>query len=282
MQKELDRLKRLKSQAGVEEHYASHGVSIKMIVSPARHFARTLLIVMYLAVAQKADNGRTLFHQMQDAIGGAEKIAAVKDYEALERAETWFEDGRSRGIVHKRVRFIRPGYLRIDQVGPGDSYVLYFDGKTGWEIPPDKSAVVPLEKGELRFAQSYLNGLNLNSWLNDRDLDLVFTSPSPNIISIAVRGDSAHVNQIILDPATHLPLGGKGISLADPDHPVSSEAKLEQWEIFGGIKFPRKITNIHGGKRLAQITVEKIKLDSGLKPADLALKPADLKPVMSR
>jgi hypothetical protein len=248
----------------------------------SRYLVYALLLPAFLLLTPSgADEGLALFHKMQTALGGADAIAAVKDYESVERAETWYEDGRPRGTVMKRVRFIRPSYLRIDQVGPGDSYVLYFDGSAGWEIPPDKPAVIPLEKGELRFAQAYLNGMNLNSWLNDRDPDLVFTSPAPNVIAITVKGDSLHVNQIILDPATHLPAGGKGISLADPDHPVSSEARLEQWEKVGGIKFPRRITNIHGGKKLAQITVEEIRLNSGLKPTDLALKPADLKPVMS-
>jgi hypothetical protein len=47
------------------------------------------------------------------------------------------------------------------------------------------------------------------------------------------------------------------------------------------IKFARKITNLHAGKKLAEITVKGIKVNSGLKPEDLAMKPSDLKPVMS-
>jgi hypothetical protein len=108
-------------------------------------------------------DGRQLFHKMQKALGGADKIAAIHDYEELESAETWFENGTSRGTVRKRVRFIRPSFLRIDQVGPGDTYVLYCDGISGWEILPDKPGVQELTGGELRFAQGYLNGMAINA-----------------------------------------------------------------------------------------------------------------------
>jgi hypothetical protein len=225
-------------------------------------------------------DGRQLFHKMQKALGGADEIAAIHDYEELESAQTWFENGTSRGTVHKRVRFIRPSYLRIDQVGPGDTYVLYCNGVSGWEILPDKPGVQELTGGELRFAQGYLNGMALNSWLNDRDPDIVLTSPLPNRIDISTKDNPGHINEITLDPDTLLPSSGKGISLADPDHPVRSETQFAEWKTVGAVKFPHRITNIHDGKRLAEITVEHVKLNSGLKIADLESKPPDLKPVM--
>lgn len=246
--------------------------------------ARTLLlplIVGFLLYAQLSNNGVQLFHKMQKAYGGADKIAAVHDFEQYERADTWDADGTPRGVVRKRVRFIRPSFLRIDQVGPGDTYVLYFDGASGWEILPDRK-FQKLAGGELRFAESYLGGLQLNSLLRDRDPDVVFTSPAPNTITISVRGDDKHRDEIVLDPGTFLPAQHRGISLADPDHPVASATELHGWQAVKGIKFPTEIINYHAGKKLADIRVLETRIDSGLKPADLALKPADLKPVLSR
>mgnify|MGYP001175620680 CR=1 FL=1 len=46
--------------------------------------------------------------------------------------------------------------------------MFFFDGKSGWEILPDKT-VANLPDGELKFAQNYLRGFDLNSWLADRD-----------------------------------------------------------------------------------------------------------------
>lgn len=247
----------------------------------ARHLLHYSVLIVLLFISFPANDGLELFHKMQAALGGAEKIAAVRDFEQWERAETWWPNGRPRGTVRKRVRFIRPSILRIDQVGPGDSYSLYCDGQGGWEIMPD-GKTQELTGGELRFAQGYINGLQLNQWLLDRDPDVLIGSPAANTLSISVRGDTKHSNQITLDPHTFLPVSGKGISLADPDHPVSSETRFEGWHPVNGIKFPSRIINIHDGKRLADITVEETRLNRRLEQTDLARKPKDGKPVMSK
>ena len=245
-----------------------------------RYLAALLLLPVLLG-SFPADDGLQLFHQMQAALGGGDKIAAVRDFEQWERAETWWPDGRPRGTVRKRVRFMRPSTLRIDQVGPGDTYSLYCDGTSSWEITPE-GKTQELAGGELRFAQGYINGLQLNQWLADRDPDLVISSPAPNTLSLSVRGDTKHRNEIALDPRAFLPVSGKGISLADPEHPVASETRLEGWHAVDGIKFPARIINIHGGKRLAEISVEETRLNGGLKHADLARKPQDGKPEMGK
>ena len=49
-----------------------------------------------------------------------------------------------------------------------------------------------------------------------------------------------------------------------------------------GLKFPDRISKFQGGAKLAEITVEQIKLNRGLKAADLPVKPPDQKPVMSQ
>ena len=242
--------------------------------------AVTLNLVGFLLAASAEGDGRLLFLQMQNAIGGATRISAVRDFEQFERADTWFPDGRPRGEVRKRVRFIRPAYLRIDQVGPGDTYVLYFDGKTGWEIMPD-GKVTDLAGGELRFAEGYLGGISINRWLLNQNPDVAFTSSSPNTITITNKGDPKHQTVITVDPATHLEVKSTGISLADPDHPIASETRLENWHAVDGLKFPGRIINIHGGAKLADIAVQYTRLNAALQVADLARKPADYKPVMS-
>lgn len=172
-------------------------------------------------------------------------------------------------------------YLRLDQVGPGDTYVLYFDGTSGWEILPDKT-VANLAGGELKFTRNYLSGLNLNLWLADRDSNRLITSSGPNVIVIATKGDASQRTEITLDPTTFLPVKQTDISLSDPNHPVPSETRFEQWQAIDGVNFPYHIAKFQNGRKVAEITTEQIKLNSGLKAGDLAIKPADLKPVLSR
>jgi len=222
-----------------------------------------------------------LFHKMQTALGGAEKIASVRDFEESVRANAWYGDGRPLGEVHKRTRWVQPNYLRLDQAGPTDTYVLYFDGTSGWEIFPDKT-VADLAGGELKFAQNYLSGLNLNFWLADRDPSRVITSSGPNVITVSTRGDSSQKSEITLDPVTFLPVKKTDISLSNPNHPVPSETIFEQWQAIDGVKFPQRISKFQNGRKVAEITVEQTKLNRGIKASDLSIKPPDLNPVMSR
>jgi hypothetical protein len=63
---------------------------------------------------------------------------------------------------------------------------------------------------------------------------------------------------------------------------VTHETKLEQWRAVDGVKFPHLISKFQGGTKLAEIAVEQIQLNRGLKAADLSVKPHDQKPVMSQ
>lgn len=77
------------------------------------------------------------FHKMQEALGGADKIASIHDFEETVRADAWYDDGNPIGEVRKKTRWVRLNLLRVDQIGPGDTYVLYFNGLSGWEILPE-------------------------------------------------------------------------------------------------------------------------------------------------
>ena len=150
------------------------------------------------------------------------------------RAETWDNQGSPHGLVRKRTRWVRPNYLRLDQVGPDDTYLLYFDGTTGWEILPDKT-VADLVGGELKFARNYLRDFNLNLWLADRDPRNAITSPAPHVLAIADEGGRSGNLEITLDPVTSLPVKQTTLSLADPNNPVPSETRFAKWETVGGV-----------------------------------------------
>ena len=238
-------------------------------------FLRAALLGLLLLVPALAqDKAIELFHKMQRALGGADKIASVRDYEQLVTATAWRPNGELMGEVHKRVRWVKPNFLRLDQVGRGDTYVLYSDGKTGWEILPDGHEAA-LSGGELEFAKDYLEGFQLNVWLADRMPGYTITSPAPNVVQIATKKDA---NDTTLDPKTWLPIKESGVSLDDPDHPVSRETQFREWTAVGGVKFPSRVWVLHEGRKLADIATVEIKLNRGLDPHKLAMKPADSKP----
>jgi len=224
---------------------------------------------------------------MQNALGGAEKIAAINDYEEIVRAEIWNNIGTPMGEVRKRTRWMRsPNLLRLDQIGPRDTYVLYFDGglDSGWEILPDlknpekfRTTGKPIELvgGELRFARGYLSGFQFNTWLADRFPGNTITSPAPNVLRIGTA-------DITLDPTTGLPLKTAGVSLADPNRPVSQEMRYSEWTEVEGVRFPTLRANYHNGVKLAEEKTGTIRVNTGLTPQKLAAKPSDFAPDIPR
>ena len=238
-------------------------------------------LVLFSCLSAFPQDAIALFHKMQTALGGADKIASIQDFEEIVRADAGHADGRPMGVVRKRVRFIRPNYLRVDQVGREDTYVLYFDGSSGWEILPD-GRVAGLVGEELKFAKHYLWGFNLNLWLADRNPRYAITSPAPNVIAITDRKDPSLKEEFALDASTFLPVKSGSVFEADPGHPVSKETRLESWQILAGVKFPQRTSSFYNGNRVTTMTVELTRVNQGFRPADLSVKPSDLKPMISQ
>jgi hypothetical protein len=114
--------------------------------------ARASLGLLLCSLAGGETAAVELSHRMQQALGGPEKIAGIRDFEERVKAATWDRTGKPAGDVRKRVRWVTPGYLRLDQAGPYDTYSLFFDGTSGWGILPD-GRQTDLEGGELKFAR---------------------------------------------------------------------------------------------------------------------------------
>jgi hypothetical protein len=239
------------------------------------------------ARAQKPSSSRAglnLLHKLQDALGGASRIAAVKDYEETIRAEAWDSAGGALGEFWKRTRWMRTrNVLRLDQRGRRGTYVLYLDGDTGsgWEIPPDvagpdpfKTTGTPVELtgGELQFANGYLSGFELNLWLADRLPGYRVTNPKPNILRIEHGGNAT---DFTLDPSNALPLSSTNVSLADPSHPVPAEMRYDDWKQIEGVQFATHRVNYHSGLKRGEVFTEAINVNVGLEPARLAAKPVD-------
>jgi hypothetical protein len=209
-----------------------------------------LLVTANQLVAQT--DGKALFRKMQDALGGADRLVHVRDFEQQVVAHSWNgNSGALIGEVRKRTRWIAPRYLRVDQVGPGSTYVLYFDGTSGWEVVPGTGALIPLSGGELEFAQKYVRDFELTIRLADRDPRYTITSPAPNLIHIS-DGNETHQLKITLDPSSWLPLRTTSISLSDPSHPIPSESVTSEWETVNGIRFPHRWTVLRSGTKVAE------------------------------
>jgi len=248
-----------------------------------------IAILLQASPQRSTPDGLQLLHRLQDGLGGAQKIAAVHDFEETIRAEAWDARGGALGEVRKRTRWMRtPGLIRLDQIGPRGTYVLFFDGRAGWEILPDlrsadvyktTGAAIDLVGGELEFAKGYLSGFELNLWLADQQPGWIVTSPRPNVVRIVHDGSAT---DLTIDAATNLPVSSAAVSLADPDHPVPGEMRYEEWKEVSGVRFPMRRVNYHSGLKRGQVNTGTIRVNAGLRAEDLAAKPPDFAPDIPR
>jgi hypothetical protein len=191
------------------------------------------------------------------------------------------------GEVRKRTRWIAPNLLRLDQSGPGDTFVLYFDGTAGWEILPERGTsrttgvVIALEGDELAFAQGYLSGFKDDSWrglyLADRLPGYEISSPAPNVVRISQRN---RATDITLDPNTWLPTKQAVVLPLDPKRSPLDGAYFSDWETVEGIRFPTKRTNYRNGIKIIDAKEIRTRVNIGLRPDDLAAKPTDFSPAL--
>jgi len=246
----------------------------------------TACLVLSFSSPAFAQDALELLHKMQQALGGADRIAAVRDFEEDAYGDVWTEAGRPIGEVRKRTRWIAPNLLRLDQQGPGNTYVLYFDGTSGWEILPERGttrttgAAIDLVGEELEFARGYLSGFMAETWrgiwLADRMPGYTLASPAPNVIRVT---RESRATDIVLDPATWLPLKHVSVLPVDPARPIPNETHFIEWTETAGIRFPSKRTDYRNGAKLREAKQITSRVNIGLRPQDLSAKPADSGPV---
>ena len=194
------------------------------------------LLVLLTPNTALTQDGIRLLHQMQQALGGADRLAAIRDYDWRVTAKTWDQAGHPSGEVHRRIRLIRPNDFRMDQQGPYGTVVMYFNGSSGWEITPDGSA--DLQGSELEFAKREVFGFYLNLWSADRNPGYEIISPSTNVIRITYKPDQLHLGDILVDQKSGLPARTTG---------TSNYTEVKDWHTVKGVRLPHRILNFHSG-----------------------------------
>ena len=93
---------------------------------------------------------------------------------------------------------------------------------------------------------------------------------SPNVVRLDQRGPRG-TYVLFFD-------GRSNWSLANPDRPVPGEMRYEEWKQVSGVRFPTRRVNFLSGVKRGEVTTGDIRVNVGLRPQDLAAKPADFSP----
>jgi zinc protease len=219
--------------------------------------------------ASSLSHGKELLQRAQQAMGGADKLAAIKD--ETETAEMSVGPGGQMKVKQLN-RYILSGQMRTDQDTPIGKVIVYTDGTTGWLMSPQGSG--PLPPVVLRQVQGEafrnLPHIILSDRLADRDAATKVNATGPNAVEISTAdGLSATIE---FDAATGLP-AKLTYRETSGGQPASIEQSYSDWRDASGIKVPFKTTILQDGKPAGSAIVQDYKFNTGLKPEDLSKKP---------
>jgi zinc protease len=211
------------------------------------------------------DRGKALLRKAQQAVGGADKLAAVKDYTQSVAAAITTPQGAMN--AKQTNQWMSSGAMRQSQELPFGKIVAFYDGKTNWLASPQGTIDMPPQV--LRQMQGEKMRSFFELLLADRNPALTVNAVADNAIEIAAKGaDSVRVE---LDPTglparyTYQSMGMQG--------PTSVTSNFSDWRDVGGIRLPYKVVIEQGGKKFAEATVSEWKINSGLTTEELSKKP---------
>ncbi|HEV8042591.1 MAG TPA: insulinase family protein [Bryobacteraceae bacterium] len=208
------------------------------------------------------EKGKELLQHLQQALGGADKLAAVKDL--VYHGEAGIETPGATMKVKQTNSYLAPSSLRQDLELPFAKQSVYSDGAGGWLSTPQgmmgmTPAVLKQIRGEV-FRQ--IPPLAMS----DRDADRTVSYVAEGAIEISVKdGESVRLE---VDPKTGFPLkiiyeSGQGLV----------EQTYSDWRDVNGMRLPFGWTIMQGGKKFASVTVTDYKVNSGLTKEEISKKP---------
>ena len=219
------------------------------------------------ADAASLEKGRQLLARVQQALGGAGPLAAVKDY--TQSFELQLDPAAGGALVKETDRWTAPGNLRQDMTLPTGRVSVFCDGKAGWIAVPQGTG--PLAGAQLQQMQGGVFRLYFRLLLSDGIEGRTVNALNGNTIEIAdAAGQTA---QLEFDAESFLP---QRLIYEIPRAGGPSISAEEDWSDFqeiAGVKVPHRITVIQSGHKYAEERITDLKVNSGIKLEDIQKRP---------
>ncbi len=205
--------------------------------------------------------GKPLLAKAQEAMGGREKLAAIRDL--TEKAEVTIQAPQGAMKATNITEYILPSMVRQEQTLPFGKLTAFYDGKTGWLQGPQ--GPIPMADPVVKQIQVQLFRQIIVLLLSDNDPARAVNALDGRTLEITGNGMSVRV---VLDPKSYLPLsetyteGGQSVTDSYAD-----------WRDVNGVRLPFSETIEQGGRKFADVHVTSWSFNNGLKAEDLARKP---------
>ena len=210
--------------------------------------------------------GKQLFERAQKALGGAEKLAAVRDYSSS--AEVTISAQQAAGMkIKQTVEYAASDTLRTTQELPFGKVIAVWDGKSGWlstprGVMPMPPPVVKQVSGELFRLPFHLMSTNPENTVN---------AVADNAVEITDK--SGQSVKIEFDSITGLPSRMSYQSIGMQGAPQQVTGILSDWRDVSGLKFPYHTTIEQDGQKFGEAVVGDVKVNTGLKAEEVGKKP---------
>jgi zinc protease len=212
--------------------------------------------------------GKQMLVRAQQAMGGAEKLAAVKD--ATYTAELALEQAAGGFKVKQVSMYLAPDQLRQEQELPFGKIIAYTDGKSGWVATPQ--GVQPMPAELLKQAQGETFREPYALMLSDRNSSCTVNAIGDNAVEIATASGSLRV-RVDFDPTTGLPAREVYTEPGQNGAPAETTDIFSDWREVAGIKLPYKAIQLENGMKMLEVAVSEYKINSGLTAAELSKRP---------
>ena len=206
--------------------------------------------------------GKPLLEKAQQAMGGREKLAAIRDL--TEKSEVAIQAPQGAMKAVNVTEFLMPSTLRQEQTLPFGKLIAYFNGNEAWLMGPQgPMPVVDAVKQQMlmQIFRGNLVGLMLSDGVPGR------TVVALDDHTLEIVGNGMRVT-VVLDGKSNLPVsesyteGGQAVTEAYSD-----------WREVNGIRLPFSATIEQSGRKFADVKVTSVDFNTGLKAEDLARKP---------
>jgi len=211
--------------------------------------------------------GKELLQRAQRAMGGAEKLAAVKD--AMHKMEIALEPAVGGFKMKQTSLFVAPDHIRHEQEDPSGKVIFYSDGKAGWMSTPQ--GVQPMPADVLRAAKGVIFRQTATLLLSDRDNSRLVKAIGADAVEISTT-DGLSV-RLEFDPATGLLARQLYTETSANGSPSERVEELSDWRDVGGVKMYFKGVLRENGAKMLELIVSEWKINSGLTAEQFNRKP---------
>jgi predicted Zn-dependent peptidase len=231
-----------------------------------------LTIPPYRQEPVKADNtglekGKLILARVQNAMGGAEKLAAVQD--STQVAEFQLSQEAGGFSVKETDQWVAPTHFRQESIYPQLSLTAYCDGKFGWIANRQGSAA--LEGAQLKQVQGDLFRWFFRLFLSDRIQGRVVNGLDD--MTLEISDPDGQIARVTVDPQSGMPQILQYSIVPVNGAPIAVEETWSDFRDVSGIKLPFRMLITYSGHKFADVVVNSYKVNSGLRAQDLQKRP---------